>query len=747
MELRGYQNTAVKELKEKSNKLLQLSRNSTITFEAPTGSGKTVMMAAFLKELVEDREDNNQFSFIWAAPRQLHTQSKEKLEKYYFDSKAIRCSYFEDLNDKRIDENEILFLNWESINKADNIYIRDNENDFNLSKVISNTIDDDRIIILVIDESHFAAKTETSQELIQLIQAKISIEVSATPHITNEDEKVKVYREHVIEDEMIKKRIVINPGFKNIIEKQRLYELKIKSEAAESTNEFVIRKAIDKRIELKSYLEQEDSEVNPLLLIQLPDKKTGGEDLKEEIISLLKEKHKITIENGKLAIYLSEDKANLENISMNDNEAEVMIFKQAIALGWDCPRACILVLFRDWKSYTFSIQTVGRILRMPELKHYNNDELNFGFVFTNLADISIQEDIAGDYLQINYSYRKPIYKNLLLTSYHSKRFREETRLSPKYVKDFLEAADELKLAKNINIEVGEVFAKLISDGLITNPDKPFEHLEEDRDMFDEHSKETVSFKQNEVEIQKLFDSFVIESLHPLFPEKRSIDKVKRGIYKFFQYSFPTKFEYNGIQAQMVVLHPSNEQKFIDVINRAKEVYLSKVGSGKKEIIKDERWEIPTSISLNNNYVETKNKHSIMEPFFQYSKASDVEKKFIKEYLDKHDKIDWWFKNGDSGANYFAVNYIKNKEEFPFYVDWIVKYKNGKIGLFDTKEGLTAEIAKEKAEGLAKYIKEENTKGKNLFGGIVINKDKSWRYNDNETYEYNPKDLSKWKFLI
>ncbi|GAH95392.1 unnamed protein product, partial [marine sediment metagenome] len=37
-----------------------------------------------------------------------------------------------------------------------------------------------------------------------------------------------------------------------------------------------------------------------------------------------------------------------------------------IALGWDCPRAQILVLFRDWKSLTFSVQTIGRIMRMPE---------------------------------------------------------------------------------------------------------------------------------------------------------------------------------------------------------------------------------------------------------------------------------------------------------------------------------------------------------------------------------------------
>ena len=56
-----------------------------------------------------------------------------------------------------------------------------------------------------------------------------------------------------------------------------------------------------------------------------------------------------------------------------------MIFKQAIALGWDCPRASILVLFRDWRSIVFSIQTVGRIMRMPEVKHYTNDDLNVGF--------------------------------------------------------------------------------------------------------------------------------------------------------------------------------------------------------------------------------------------------------------------------------------------------------------------------------------------------------------------------------
>ncbi len=62
----------------------------------------------------------------------------------------------------------------------------------------------------------------------------------------------------------------------------------------------------------------------------------------------------------------------------------------------------------------------------------------------------------------------------------------------------------------------------------------------------------------------------------------------------------------------------------------------------------------------------------------------------------------------------------NGEPKPFYVDFIVKLKDGSIGLFDTKAGFTQKIAGPKINGLYKYIQAENKKGKKLFGGIVIN---------------------------
>ena len=106
-----YQEEAVDKLVIQANELLERSGPKTCIFKAPTGSGKTIMMAEFLARFVENRKDGKSFSFIWAAPRKLHNQSKEKLENYYKDTRTLQCSNIEDLTDKKIGENEILFLN------------------------------------------------------------------------------------------------------------------------------------------------------------------------------------------------------------------------------------------------------------------------------------------------------------------------------------------------------------------------------------------------------------------------------------------------------------------------------------------------------------------------------------------------------------------------------------------------------------------------------------------------------------
>jgi len=732
--LKEYQEEAIQELLEKSKKLIEYPESKKIIFKAPTGSGKTLMVAEFLNRLVGDGEVKTSLSCIWTAPRHLHEQSKEKLENYYRESQSLKCSFFDDLEERIIGENEILFFNWESINKADNIYIRDNEQEINLSKILENTKEEGREIILIIDESHHHATTQTSKNLIKDINPKLALEVSATPFLENPDDMVVVQLDNVKREGMIKKSVAINPGFENIIK-----EKKVESELSKGSEELVIDIALKKRHELVNQFQDEKSDINPLILIQLPDKKTNLEDLmRERVLGILKDKHNITIENGKLAIHLAEHKENLENISRPDNEVDVLIFKQAIALGWDCPRAIILILFRDWKSVIFSIQTVGRIMRMPELRHYEeHPDLNVAYVYTNLSNIEIQEDIAKDYLTVYSSKRAAHYKPVNLESCYSVRLREKTRLSPLFIKIFLKIAKSQKLENNIDITSKKQREDIISDWKIENIDLA------EVGLIKGH---IAKYGLGSFDLQKIFDFFVRGHLSPFYPESRSIDKVKISIYKFFHIAF--NLDYRDYQDDIIeiVLSQKNIQYFIDTIDRAKELYKQEVTKGEKELAFIKKWNIPESISFNINYHREKRKKSIMQPFFN-DKKWKTEQEFIKLLEKSSNKIRWWFKNGDRDSKFFAVPYRENKELKPFYVDFIILLKDGRIGLFDTKSGITAKDAKTKAEGLSKFIKDENKKGKNLWGGIVIKVNGSWRYNDEEIYHYDKSDLSNWKSLI
>ncbi len=739
MQLKIYQENAIDELLGKAKKLLAYSGSKKLVFKAPTGSGKTIMMAEFLKQLVEDREVRFSFSFIWTAPRQLHVQSRDKLESYFEKSRTFKCSFFEDLDERRIDENEILFFNWESINKADNIYIRDNEQDFNLSKVLEKTREEDREIILVIDEAHHHATSEISQGLIQMIGPKLTIDVSATPAITDPDaEKVNAYLEDVKKEGMIKKAVILNDEFINLVKQGKIQTQKLSG----GSEELVIDIAIKKRQELVKAYQREKVNVNPLVLIQLPDRKTALEDrIRERVESILKNKYKISTEKGnnKVAIWLSGEHINKENVERPDSDVEVLIFKQAIALGWDCPRAQILVLFREWHSPIFSIQTVGRIMRMPEPDkgHYNTDVLNYGYVYTNLDHVEIQEDIARDYITIYTSKRQEIDQPINLLSCYSKRHREKTRLSPLFIEIFLKVAKDYDLKNRIDANAKNIDMKIISDWKAEDVDA----LAGVKIFGDK------TIKTSDFDLQKFLNFFVRQNLTPFYPEDRSVGRVKESIYKFFENELRMHYRESWEEIVQIVLSDKNAQHFINVLDKAKETYQAEVVKIESELVEDENWNIPETLSFGSGYVNEDVKRAIMQPFFSDEKW-ESEKEFIK-FLEKSDNVEWWFKNGDRDATFFAVPY-DNGEKKPFYVDFIVKIKDGKIGLFDP-HGLHLSDLKPKADGLYKYLQEENKKAKNLFGGIVSNTDQvryrgRWIYFDQPSTFFKGNDLRNWKDL-
>ena len=131
-----YQQKAVRELTDKTIDLLTYSgMRHTLVFKAPTGAGKTVMASEMLLRLnaeLRDRTDVpcKEVAYIWIAPNKLHEQSYFKMRSFFTEGQELHPVIYDDLDHSAegyIHPGEILFVNWESINKDNAAMIRDTE--------------------------------------------------------------------------------------------------------------------------------------------------------------------------------------------------------------------------------------------------------------------------------------------------------------------------------------------------------------------------------------------------------------------------------------------------------------------------------------------------------------------------------------------------------------------------------------------------------------------------------------------
>lgn len=431
IELKEYQHNAVNELVKQTRGLLSKSGSKVCVFKAPTGSGKTIMMAELLQRL-SDEDLQGEYVFVWTSLYDLHSQSKAKLASYLQDTRYNLMS-LDEITQDALAENSVLFVNWHSLTttkqNADtssrewsNVYVKDREDGRSIVEVLDKTREAGRQIVLIVDEAHRNYLTENSQRFIaEVIKPKLTVEVSATPLLSVSAEDmasknagfVSVPFDEVVASGLIKQETTINQAIGKYID------------IAASADELVIEAALAKQDELNTLYEKNEIAVNPLVLIQLPSdsEKTSALDksVREEVEQQLAG-HGITYENGKLAVWLADDKKNLELIEKNSSEVKVLIFKEAVAIGWDCPRAQVLVMLRAIRSLTFEIQTVGRILRMPEAKHYDVPELNKAFVYTNIAGININnkpEDL--DFFKTHFAHKKDGVNDVQLPSVYLHR--------------------------------------------------------------------------------------------------------------------------------------------------------------------------------------------------------------------------------------------------------------------------------------------------------------------------------------
>lgn len=760
----AYQQRAVAELIDKTIRLLNLGgQRNKLVFEATTGAGKTVMacqMLAGLMDELHDRGDSRyqEVAFIWFAPRKLHIQSYEKLKGAFEETRTLRPVMFDELDQNEgIRPGEILFVNWESVNKENNVMVREGDSSLSLYEITDRTKEEFCLpIVAIIDEEHmFWSKTaDKSAAVLDRINPAVEIRVSATPKTANPKEKVTVYRQDVIAAEMIKKEVVLNPEI----------ELNFSDELELNAN--LIKAALDKRNQIAEAYKAVGSNVNPLLLIQLPnDTKesmtTEDTAIADQVKKYLEVMCGITTDNHRLAVWLAGEKENLTDLEKPDNLTEVLLFKEAIALGWDCPRAAVLLIFRKLQSDQFTIQTVGRIMRMPEQKHYQKEILNSGYVFTDIAKDKIQIVTADAGYILNNTitaHRRESLKNVNLPSSYTERPNvERNYLGPDFRKVLHEEARRFwNFAEGNLLFSLEELAKLDNDNeSSTLPDSDDLQINENRKKVantlrldvkninieipqDVHFQneeqvldvDTVKYARKATEIDRVFMAYIATKGHQ-FESKGRTDKIASYLLEILA-------DFFGIyetEAKKVVLYHLNRPKFDRIIDSALERYArirdkARKESSAKRVFKKYGWEVPEERTYDNetSHIEETGNHALL-PFVQLNQASNPEKDFVA-YLEQNSQyIDWWYKNGDKGKQHYAIEYTIGDEQVKslFYVDFVIRMKNGHIYLFDTKSVGSDVFASDKHNALLQYIKENTTEEQPLYGGVIIRKNENWLF--------------------
>ena len=365
------------------------------------GSGKTIIASEYIEAILNSSDParaGKELCIIWLSKGNagLHMQSGEKLRKAIEDRDihiySIRDST--DFNADRFYDKDVYVINWEKINNlkdgelVNNLFVESESK--NLRSAKRNSPDTE--FIFIIDEFHMNYGTESYKKIISFFDPHVIIGMSATPsdeQMAKADAKYSIPVAEVIEEGMVKKGICFNTA--------NNYEIS----AYDTIDEFFLRLALRQRDILEEKYRAAGSGVIPLLLIQFNDDKTNEDIIKvKDILDREYDNNR----GGVYAIWISETDNRKDRLRspdhviqrLDDNTVKILLFKQAVATGWDCPRAHVLLRYRRVATRkdanevsSFDVQTLGRIFRMPEpdkfsgkrYRHYDDEDLNYGYVF------------------------------------------------------------------------------------------------------------------------------------------------------------------------------------------------------------------------------------------------------------------------------------------------------------------------------------------------------------------------------
>ncbi|PJI55982.1 hypothetical protein CTI14_00665 [Methylobacterium radiotolerans] len=373
----------------------QIALSSVSLLQSPTGSGKTLILGRTLQGL--KGKLGSKCVWFWFAPYTgLVAQTREALAKQC-SSLRLRDVY----SDRSVEiarDGDVYVQTWASVSsqqKEARTVRRTTESTMSLDDMVATLRADGFLIGVVIDEAHvnFGATANVAARFyLDVLQPDLTILATATPN----DDKLKEFSSKAgIE---VSTRIVIDR--QQVVHENlnkaglMLGVLRFQEEDAPliDLEQATLTAAWFQHEQVKKHLASEGVGVTPLMLVQVEDQPAGGEDPVARVRQKLEQ---IGVSSTTIRSHTSGEPDPEFHSLAYDPAVEVLIFKVAVATGFDAPRAWTLVSVRPNRGREFGLQIVGRIMRVhPSVRARPEKDtlLDRGYVF--LTDPELQSGLS-----------------------------------------------------------------------------------------------------------------------------------------------------------------------------------------------------------------------------------------------------------------------------------------------------------------------------------------------------------------
>jgi len=416
----AFQDKAVKELRldiaDALDNYRRRRKTQVVSLQAPTGAGKTIIAAALIEDIYfgSTLADGTTFNeqpeaiFVWLSDSpELNAQSKQKIELKTSKLRFGQCvTISEDSFDmEMLEDGHIYFLNTQKISRSGKLTKHSDDRQYTIWETLDNTIRNksDRLYF-IIDEAHRGAKSKreagTDTTIMQrfikgyeyvennikhkMLSMPVVLGISATAErfntLVGNTSNVGLQKYVVTADEvrssgLLKDRIAITYP-----------------ENPEKNSDMVLLGAAVDEWQKKckrwyQYTsEQHYANVDPVFVVQVCQGSGGAisdTDL-HEVLSKIEEKVGAPFKEGEVVHCFGEGTTlvlnglHIPHIKASeiadDHKIKLVLFKEALSTGWDCPRAETMMSFAVRNDPTYIAQLLGRMVRTPLQMRVTRDE-------------------------------------------------------------------------------------------------------------------------------------------------------------------------------------------------------------------------------------------------------------------------------------------------------------------------------------------------------------------------------------